>query len=270
MSAGISFADALMVAGRHQEARLIASRYLGGTERERLAAAYLQARIDVAEGRIGAGLDQLVKLMKEQKTFGRRDLHRSDWGGLYAALEMGEIVGRSREIADMFLERFLLPDAFPVASSGPFGFVYAASFASPEVADKAILRIEELTKAGKLWQIEGVDTWLEGVALYQKGDAKGGAEALRPLVGNQTFLPFLRPEIFDAAGETELASMLDEKGVAVSGELVFLGYAREAKRAHARGDEETARRYAKKFVDAWSTADVKIELVAEMRKLAGE
>lgn len=269
MSAGISLADALMVDGRHQEARLIAARYLGGTPQERLGGAYLQARLDIAEGRIGAGLDQLVKLIEKQETFGRRDVHHSDWGGLFAALEMGLIVGRSQRIADMFLERFLLDESFPVASSGPFGFVFAASFASPDIALKAIERIEALTEAGKLWRIDGVNTWMEGVARYQRGDAEGAADALRTFVGNPTFRPFIRAEIFDAAGETELASMLDEKGIAVSGELVFFGYAREAKRAHARGDVETARRYAKKFVDAWSTADVKVEHVAEMRKLAG-
>ncbi len=270
MTMGIGFAEALLAEGRAQEARIIASRYLAGDPRERLAGAYLQARVDMASGQLGAGLDQLVKLIEQLERLGDPELQRADLAAVMAALHFGELVGRAQPVAELLIHRFLLAEPPPVESPGPFLFAYAISHASAATAKRAIPRLEALMEQGKLWKLDDVAPYLEGVRRYQAGNAKGAVEAWRPLVAKPVFRQFLRPEVFDAAGESALASTLDSQGIEDAGANVGLLFAREAHRAAARGDHDLARRLAKTFIEAWATADVKVPAVDDLRALAKE
>jgi len=270
MSTGIAFAEALLAEGRAQEARLVASRYLAGNAHERLAGTYLQGRVEIASGQLDAGLDQLTKLLEDLDRLADPKLHQADWAALISALEFGVLVDRSEPVAELVLQRFLLAEPFQTESSGPLLFAYTATFASAPTAKRAIQRIVALMDQGKLWKFADMPTYLEGLRLMHEGDSKGAAEAWRPLVGKPIYRNFLRPEVFDAAGESHLASTLDTQSIEVAGANVGLCYAREAQRAAARGDHDVARRHAKTFVDAWATADVKVAAVDALRPLVDE
>jgi hypothetical protein len=262
---GVEFAETLLLQGRAHEARVIASKYLEGEEK--LVGAFVFAFIDVAEGRVGAGLDQLGELFGELDALGTPGLHGADWTGVALAVEAGELIGREEAMADLVLRRFLLDEPAKVETTGPLLFAYATSYASPEVAKAARLRLLDLMNTGKLWKLAEVETYLEGVRLMKEGDLESAAEAWRPLVGKTVYRNFLRPEVFDAAGEPGLGSVIDAGAIEIGPGLAFMSHVREAKRAKDRGETERARALAKAFVDVWKTADVKVPAVDEMREL---
>jgi hypothetical protein len=104
------------------------------------------------------------------------------------------------------------------------------------------------------------DSWLAEIARAPSGPMLAG-DGMR-------ILRFVPTEIFDSAGEPELAEQIDNE---LADRAFFHGISaalpRMAKRAFARGDKARARELAQKVIDAWSVADVPVPAVDEMRKL---
>jgi hypothetical protein len=82
----------------------------------------------------------------------------------------------------------------------------------------------------------------------------------------------LLPEAFDRAGEPELAERIDRHNLGPEGPFngVGLAHLRAAKRAAARGDRARAEKLGRRVIEAWSTADVPVPAVAELKALLGD
>jgi eukaryotic-like serine/threonine-protein kinase len=109
------------------------------------------------------------------------------------------------------------------------------------------------------------------VKRYIAGDTRGAVAAWRPLLGSsdeRRMLRFVPVEIFDAAGETDIAELIDRETAQLAW---FHGIGSSvphmAKRALARGDKPRARELAQQVIDAWSVADVSVPAVEEMRNV---
>jgi predicted Ser/Thr protein kinase len=263
---GLAFGNALFKEGRVQEARAIASRYAGDGPRG-LVGSYLVARVEIASGRLDAGLARLEALLRSVERLGEPTVVAADWSALVAALDFGRLVGRSAAIADFVLERFLLHDPPALMGSGSVTLAYAVTFASPRVAKRSAARILELSRSGQLWKIQELEPYLEGILAHQRGDDIAAARAWRPLVPKQVFRELLLATVFDAADEPGIAWTIAEADIARGGATVGLQHALHAQRALAKGDAVTAQRLARRYVDAWGAADIEVRLLDEMRAI---
>ncbi len=267
---GVFLVDALLIEGRVEEARTIASRYIDDRPPSRAANAYVLARVEIHTGQLGAGVARLERAIAELPRLGGHEYRLADWSLVHAALSYSEVIGEQRRIANMLLERFILPTPAKISSGAPLWPALAAAHASPEVAKKAIKRIRELVATGELWPLPQTEGYLTGLEALHAGDARAAVEAWRPFVGAEVLGSFILTQPFDEVGEIALASALDERVIEEAGHVLGMAHVRQAKRAAARGDKATARKLAETIVAAWTVADVKVSAVDDMRKLLSE
>lgn len=264
---GLAFGESLLTEGRVAEARNVASRYLSG--RSKQVGHYLLGSVEVASGNVAAGLDRLERLVRDTDRLGDQRQFRATVSTIFTALDAARLANRDQAFADLVLERFLLTDPPAIEHIGPVALAVATAHASEDVAARAVPRIEQLGEQGRLWKVKEVGHYLEGALAYRRGDAEGAAEAWRSLVPKPVFRRYLRAEVFDEAGEPEIAWTITEAKLEIGRKWTSLDHALQARRASHRGDDDRARALAAQYVDAFGSADVQVPLLDEMRALLG-
>lgn len=269
---GIFLADALLRAGRRERVRPIAARYATMGPEGHLAGEYLRARIEITDARFAEAHARMGRALAELPQLGR--LVNGDTACLDHYLELARVLGREHESADPLVDRFVLAEPHRLVVDQPHYEQPAIALcmsASPDRAGLCLSVLRELREARRVRAglMEGVDAFLSGAERYVRGDARGAADAWRPLVRSGA-IP-LRSEVFDAIGEPDLASAIDERDARqprFAG--ASLAHVRAARRAQAAGDTARARQLAERVVRAWSTADAPVPAVEEMRRLLDE
>jgi hypothetical protein len=98
----------LLVAGEREEARALAARLLSGETRLRGIGEALAIEIEAGEGRFAAALAKVMQALLAQPEFGRPD--RPDFMMWPTAVELAMVLGRESEVAQAFVEEFVLPE----------------------------------------------------------------------------------------------------------------------------------------------------------------
>ena len=263
----VMLAHDLFTAGRGAEVPSVAARFESNASHADLVA-YLGARVEAAAGRPSAGLDRMMQVMKEAPAAGR---HAKDYHLMLTALHVAEAIGRGREFADFYSDRFVLAEPTRLASPPPFrqqaGLMGLCMRATRAAACLECVK----THFSVIWTPDD-ETLLQGALYYVRKDDRHAVAAWRGLLSKSAAqLDFIPVEAFDRAGESDLASRLDAHRIAdcsyaVRG--VTLAHVREARRALHRGDRARARELATQVVEAWDVLDVRLASVAEMRRIA--
>jgi hypothetical protein len=182
------------------------------------------------------------------------------------------VAGLKGEVATRWAERFLsLPDdQVDLTVRGYDAPIAFCMNAAPRVAKRCLDRVSKLGHAAINWWGDSGEGFLKGAQRYIVGDVRGAAAAWRPLVTSTDFqiIEQLPTEVFERAGESDLAARLDASKLAytfIAG--VSEAAPREAKRALAAGDKARAKSLAESVIQAWEVADVDVPAVSEMRAL---
>jgi len=265
----VELAESLFMADRASEVPSIAARF-EASERHADLVDYLGARVEAEAGRPSAGLDRLLRRLRETPNVGRTTDHHV----MLTALHLAEMLGRGREFADFFVNRFVLADPPRLVAPPPLrnqaGLIGLCMRASDPIARPCLERVRSHFKMR--WSPDDEQYW-QGAMRYVAGDCTGAVDRWRPLLTRSaSHLRDAPVEAFDRAGEPELASRLDAVSIkqrrnAIRG--VNLAWVREARRAAKRGDVATARKLANQVVGAWEVLDTRLSVVDEMRTLAG-
>jgi eukaryotic-like serine/threonine-protein kinase len=264
----------LLRAGLREEARSVAME----VRRDEVPVLVLQSqilllRIDASEAQLGRALGRALEVLKNPRGDGYAltQLLELTW----SALGIASVLGREREVADLAYAGLMAPEPPHLDRDdvAPARAIPLCAAASKDVSARCFARLQSLFDAG-WFRIAPVDTrtLMEGARYYASGDHAAAARVLRPRVGTrgaqEEALTPLMAEVFDKAGDLELAARLDEPALVRAGEYngVDLAYVRMARRL-AKRDPDRARALAGKVVEAWSTADDKPPSLEEMRRL---
>jgi hypothetical protein len=269
---GFKLAEALVRAGRAEEARVVAGDMMRRGPGMQAAAQGVLVRVDAGEGHFGAALARGEKLLAAMPRYGEA----GDWPTVSALLDVGLVLGKVAPLADAFARRFVLVDP-PLLVSDPSDGRYVpdavarvCANASRDVAKACFARLAELVARHDLPPPAGADEEdMKGLARFAAGDVRGAAEAWRPLVSGDVDRR-LYPVAFDAAGEADLSERVDARLIeAQDGNYAgaSLSHVRSARRAMARGDRARAKLLAQQVLDAWGASDVPVPAVAEMKAL---
>jgi hypothetical protein len=260
----------LIDAGRREEVRTLAARLSALPGQADLADGAL-ALVDAAEARVGAAYARLRGLLLAAPDIG--DSVGLSALILYPALELAIGLGRGPELADELIRRFVLAEPVRVstwAATGPRVTANLCLVGSPGVRGACLARLRALTESGHFRGLfwPGAETLLAGAEYWHRGDVAAAVDAWRPYLATTDTAPILTL-LLDDAGETELATRLDRVSLSRAGMSIhgLLVHTREARRAHARGDLDTARRHATVVVEAFELADVPVPAVAQMRAI---
>jgi serine/threonine protein kinase len=267
---GVDLARTLLARGRREEARAIGSRYATGTEARHRVGEYVLALVDLDEGVFGRALDRLRAASAAAPAFGSIDTTYL----AFALLDTADVLGRSRAIADEWIDHFIPPEGPRITSPAPprlpLSLAGMCRRASRDRAERCFAAFDGLVKSGAfVWgTTPGTDAYVEGARRFARGDVRGAAEAWRPMtrLAGAIHVP---ADVYDAVGDEAVAAALD---ATLLRERRFfhginLAFVREAKRALRRGDKARARALAQQVVDAWSLADVEVPAVKEMRQI---
>lgn len=269
---GIFLGNALLRIGRREEVRAIAARYATAGPRTRLAGELLRARVEISEGRFGRAFERLSEALQGVERFG--NFTDGDTEALLWMLDLSEVLERREEAADPVARRLVLADPPRLVTDQPHYELLAMSLcmhASAEVGAACLARLRGLRESHdvRAARLGGASALLDGAERYVVEDWPGAVEAWRPIVGSRA--PFLRVDAFERAGEPELVARIERRNMrreTFAG--ARLAHVRGARRAAAAGETERARELAERVVEAWSTADVAVPGVAEMRALLAE
>jgi hypothetical protein len=209
-------------------------------------------------------------------TAGSFDQARADFEAAWRALEVANILGVARKLADVLVQRFLDPEP-PLldGTSLPVSEHIAAicTLASATVSKRCFARFRELRGRLPGGITSETDDLLNGAENYAKEDFVGAARLWRPLLrGPRTLvlvLPGAMAEVFGHTGNPELAEQVDKLEMDRAGEFngATLGHVRAAQRAFRQGDHIAARRLAKEVVAAWQVADEMPPAIVDMQRL---
>ncbi|HEX8793504.1 MAG TPA: serine/threonine-protein kinase [Polyangiaceae bacterium] len=269
---GFKLAEALVRAGRAEEARVVAGDMMRRGPDLAAASQGVLVRVDAGEALFGAALARGEKLLEAMPRYGEP----GDWPTLSALLDVGLILGEAAPLADAFARRFVLEDPPRLArdpSDGryvPDAVARVCANASRDVARACFARLRDLFARHDLDPPAGTDEGdMKGLERFGAGDMRGAADAWRPLVSGDVDRR-LYAVAFDATGDADLAERVDERLIAAQdGNYAgaSLSHVRAARRAMARGDHARAKQLAQQVVDAWGAADVPVPAVAEMKAL---
>jgi predicted Ser/Thr protein kinase/tetratricopeptide (TPR) repeat protein len=260
--------EALLETGAREEARALAVESLDGDAEQSMVGEMLMARVDAAEARFGRAYARVVRALEALPGLGSPT--GVDSMLAFLLRELAELLGCRRDASDLFLARFVDvdPPRLDARTAAPAVAAIHCALASPEVAERCATRLDGVGD-------EHVRELLRGAVAFNRGDFEAAALAFRrfassPSLWSMRFAVVMAPA-FDAANEPELAErvdawMLDEPG---SFNGANLAYVRAARRAEARGDDESARRWARAVVDAWAASDPPVAAVGEMQSLLG-
>jgi serine/threonine protein kinase len=269
---GLKLGEALVRAGRGEDARALAGEMLLRGPVMDEAAQGVLVRVDASEAHFGAALDRGMQLLQGMAVYGAP----SDWSILNALLDVAVIVGKAPALADAFALRFVLVDpprlvqGHVLGRDVPDAVARACALSSRDVSKRCFARVHDLLVSKYFrWPGGTSDAEISGLARFGAGDMKGAAEAWRPLAQGDVDRR-LFPVAFDASGDVDVAERVDAKLMA-SGDGnydgVSLSHVRSALRAMKRGDRERAKQLAQQVVDAWGAADVPVPPVAAMKAL---
>lgn len=271
--ASVDLALLLMVRGEATETRSVAAR-LRRLDRD-VAAEQVLAGADFAEGNLGAAIRRLEALLARLEVFGlyvQQDLVLA-----YVLAEAVLLTGR-RDVANAFAERFVLaePPRLGAWSATLRSATVLCATAEPDVATRALDRLEALAEAGRLGSATaGSRALLTGARAHLAGDDAAALDAVRVLtdersyVNRQGYGTIVVP-ILDASGESALATRYDQRVLERGGWFAGVGMAnvRSARRAARDGRADEAARLARGVLAALETADIGTPVVDEMRALA--
>jgi len=269
---GFKLAEALVRAGRAEEARVVAGDMMRRGPEMNAAAQGVLLRVDAGEALFGAALARGEKLIAALPVYGEPQ----DWQTMSVLLDVGLIVGKVAPIADAFARRFVLSDPPLIARDlsdsryVPDAFARVCANASRDVAKACFARLRELHEHLDMESPSGADEGdMKGLERFGAGDLRGAADAWRPLVSGDVDRR-VYAVAFDAAGQGDLAERVDARLIAAQdGNYggASLSHVRSARRAMARGDRARAKQLAQQVVDAWGAADLPVPAVAEMKAL---
>jgi hypothetical protein len=188
-------------------------------------------------------------------------------------VRLAEVLGLRHEVADEIARYFVLgaQKRLPVGGFADVQIIAACMHSRRPTSLDCIARIRDSMAGAKVWSdgMAGAADFIKGAESFARGDMKGAVRWWRPYAQTSFYASQLPAEAFDAAGESEIASLLDANRLA-SGR----GYAgvdpahvREAKRAAARGDRARGRQLAQMVSKAWASSDTELPAVKEMRTL---
>jgi hypothetical protein len=240
----------------------------------------LTVRVLRADGRLRGALDTAASELSKLEARPDTSLEASRLA-LYGA-ELAQILERPPEHMTGYVDRFLMPDP-PVLSKGvvPMFASLAACLQTPApLGPRCVARIDVLYRAGHFGAgYVGAAEAIAGARAYVAGDYAGAARSWRPMlarsnVGSENMRPSIA-DAFDRAGFPDLADRVDAVAVGVdnvalpieSQSVPSLALERSARRALARGDCATAKRYAQHLIDKWELADEVPPAVDRMKKL---
>jgi hypothetical protein len=279
---GDTFGKQLVEAGRPEEARSIATAMLAVGPFMDPAAQSILVLVDASEVHFAAAVKRGKEALDRVDRFGTQV---GDWYLIDALAAAATTAGLGTAVGDDFATRFVLPEPPRLAHGAFFGGALVLSaadacvLASRDVAGRCLRKLRKLVEAHYFPNAPSTTPqYLDGVAHWADGDARGAAAAWRPLVAGHAAdagyganaIARLGPLAFEAAGERALAEKVDAWSLATGFDRFGGASAadvRAARRALARGDRGEARDLAQKVVDAWSAADVPVPAVAEMRAL---
>jgi serine/threonine-protein kinase len=262
----------LLEAGAIDQVAPIAARYSAGSESVRRAGEFLQSSIDLRRGRFQASYERLLRISDLVPEI--RDDAQDASEIAFNLVRVARFLGRAPEAADRWARRFVLATpprvAFPLTVQTQVQLFQICALASPRVSADCFNVLDDLRARGAIPHGADIDAYWFGARAYARGDMKVAAAAWRPLVANWLLQMFLLPEAFDQAGLPDVASQIDKAALDEHG---FAGisdaHAREARRAHKRGDDARARALARAFVDACASADVDPPDLPDMKRLLG-
>jgi hypothetical protein len=271
------YAGSLLTSGDRVAARGVGAELRkGGLPLHDMESELILARVEASEARFGAALARTRSASAIQGTDSGW-IRAQRFNIAWRALELAVLLGRGHEIADLLVERFLVPDP-PVLDSN-FAQVpmrIPAICVRSSAPDRCFQRFRELRPQLPGAITQDTDDFLTGAERYVKRDLDGAARAWRPLLGGSmglaTVLPEAMVDVFERTGATELAEQVDQEVMKRAGELngATLGHVRAARRALGRRDRAKARALAEQVVDAWARADDVPPAVAELRRLVTE
>jgi len=271
LQASGDYAVKLIRSGQPERARSLAARLsTGGPDQRAMAEAILGA-IERSEGRFEAAMIRSRDALLKLESFGF--MERADILLRRHAIYSADVLGRVAEVADAFAQRFVLGEQVRLAQ-GSYSLSASSTVcaqASRDVAARCFSRLRELDAKG--WFVDahsaGTHETVNAAERFSRGDLAGAAAFMRPLAAAGVPLPHWAAIAFDAVGEHDLASKVDEFEFGNAPVLhgATLAHVREAKRAFKRKDYAKARQLAQTVIDAWSTADAPVPSVDEMRAL---
>ncbi len=268
----IGFGRRLLMFDRFVETRALAARLLGGSAANKVAGTYLLVNADASEGFPGRAIQLALDYLEHDV---------GPTGAIYGsgmipgrAMVIGQVTGTAETIADAWATRFVLtePPRLVGYDEGLAGNWMMVCLHAKKPNRVPCLDAIARTFPHFVQAQNGV--FLEGSRLAAVGDAKGAVRAFRPIAQDQRWMAWLPADVFDEAGELEIAESLDALAVAtkVSRRVRGHGYeeVRMARRAWKRGDKARARVLAKELLAAWSTLDVEVPFLDELRKMGEE
>ncbi|WP_437571578.1 protein kinase domain-containing protein [Sorangium sp. So ce542] len=275
------FASRLLAGGARSEARGIAlALAAGGAPSQRVEGELLLVRVEASEARFGAALARARRAMTpsaEDAGWVRVQRLEIAW----RALELGVILGRAGEIADLAVERFLDPEPPPLDGAhhidAPLRAAALCAHATAAASRRCFARLRALRarRSGGMGILPGTDAFTEGAERYARADHAGAARAWRPLLRDPG--PFAAvmgdamAAVFERVGEAELVERLERAAAGGEGRLggASLATVRAARRAARRGAMDEARALARQVIEAWAIADEPVPALGEMRRIAG-
>jgi predicted Ser/Thr protein kinase len=264
----------LVAYGKPNEARALAARLLAKSPP---SATYLVVAADGADGFPARALAAARRLDEGEKRIAGGN--HGDFRLARQTLGIAAVLGTAQEQADAWVDRFVLaePPRLSVVIDGRINMLF-----------EAIRQCLYASKGKRLRCLEVVDkihphkpdspqhfAQYEGAVLAARGDLKGAVRLWRPLLHDGYFFRYglLPVDMIEDAGELEFAEQVDEHAIAMRALRVLVkGHGiedlRMARRAWKRGDKAAARRAAAELLTAWSTLDVAVPWLDELRKMA--
>lgn len=263
---GARLAAYLIEHDRPREARALGAELSGMSSEFSSAAAVAMSLADAKEGWIGRGLTRLRKAVRD---LARMRLSHGDVSLVIQVARLAEVAGLQAEVGEEIARELVLPEPhrLPGDARADLQVVAACMHAPTKIALACISRIRVLRADES--PMEGGLEFFTGAEQFARGERRAAAATWRRLAATAFYGHFLPVEVFDEAGEDEIARTLDETRLGPKQAYgdIHPALVREARRAARRGDHETARRMADRVLKAWGAADVPIPAVAEMRAL---
>jgi hypothetical protein len=262
-----AYAEGLARLGSVEQARGIA---------EQINSDHVRVRVLIAQAlytrAIEFGIEALRKLPNDNASAG------TAYRILAAMVEASRYLGKKNPYVQEVLDRYLFVDPPRVSKIGvvPFSaLVDSCTEAPTEYAKKCVKRLRESYAKGEAGGVVGAaPAILEGAQRWVDGDAKGAANAWRPLLRESgAFLDesfrLVMVSAFDAAGMVDFGDLVDEDflGIADLPKGMDLALVRGAVRAEKRGDYALARKLAEHCLAVTRFSDSELPLTKEMEGL---
>ncbi|MBI2395902.1 MAG: serine/threonine protein kinase [Deltaproteobacteria bacterium] len=252
----IELARDLAFSGLYEEARTLAARWSAPGLEQTALSDYIHAVVDHELGKQGSMMTRLkrARASSDDPTVRTR--------AAFFALYQADAMGLGKAFADEYARTWFLGKKLDVGSA--FEQVFVCMRASKDVARACLAGLRERASDPQLpplalAALTGAEQWLAG-------HEKEAAATLRPLIQSETVVLGLPAELFERAGEPEVAERCDQAHLALSTKTgVSLGHVRAARRALRSGDKARAKKLAQHVVDGWAGADLEIPTLKEMR-----